>query len=105
MTLETQVIETALGVPVTATVATRGQGINDLVQAVSRASHPKFHLTYPRRLRLPGRNEPLLPESSVARRGLGLLWLTSGALNEEWFRLNCSAESLAQLRTIARRLP
>ncbi len=101
MTLETQVIETALGVPVTATVATRGQGINDLVQAVSRASHPKFHLTYPPAVEAAlAEIEPLLPESSVARRGLGLLWLTSGALNEEWFRLNCSAESLAQLRTI-----
>jgi len=101
MTLETQVIETALGVPVTATVATRGQGINDLVQAVSRASHPKFHLTSPRAVEAAlAEIEPLLPESSVARRGLGLLWLTSGALNEEWFRLNCSAESLAQLRTI-----
>ncbi|MHB0967752.1 MAG: ferrous iron transport protein B [Bellilinea sp.] len=101
MTLETQVIETALGVPVTATVATRGQGINDLVQAVSRASHPKFHLTYPPAVEAAlAEIEPLLPESSVARRGLGLLWLTSGALNEEWFRLNCSVESLAQLRTI-----
>lgn len=101
MILETQVIETALGVPVTATVATRGQGINDLVQAVSRASHPKFHLTYPPAVEAAlGEIEPLLPESSVDRRGLGLLWLTSGALNEEWFRLNCSVETLAQLRII-----
>jgi len=101
MTLETQVIETALGVPVTATVATRGQGINDLVQAVSRASHPKFHLTYPPAVEAAlAEIEPLLPESSVARRGLGLLWLTSGALNEEWVTLHCKAETLAQLRII-----
>ncbi|MFA5838200.1 MAG: ferrous iron transport protein B [Bellilinea sp.] len=101
MTLETQVIETALGVPVTATVATRGQGVNDLVQAVSRASHPKFHLTYPPAVEAAlAEIEPLLPESSVTRRGLGLLWLTSGALNEEWFTLHCEAETLAQLRII-----
>ncbi|MHB8944529.1 MAG: FeoB small GTPase domain-containing protein [Bellilinea sp.] len=101
MTLETQVIETALGIPVTATVATRGLGVNDLVQAVSRASHPKFHLTYPPAVETAlAEIEPLLPESSVTRRGLGLLWLTSGALNEEWFMLHCKAETLAQLRII-----
>ena len=101
MTLETQVIETALGVPVTATVATRGQGVNDLVQAVSRASHPKFHLTYPPAVETAlAEIEPLLPESAVTRRGLGLLWLTSGALNEEWFMLHCAADTLAQLRII-----
>jgi ferrous iron transport protein B len=44
--------------------------------------------------------EPLLPDSPVARRGLGLLWLTSGTLNEEWFTLHCAADTLVQLRAI-----
>jgi len=100
-TLEPQVIETALGVPVTATVATRGQGVAELVQAVKRASRPKFHLTYPPAIESALTEiEPLLPESPVAKRGLGLLWLSSSTLNEEWFQQNVSSENLAAMRVV-----
>ena len=100
-TLEPQVIETALGVPVTATVATRGQGVAELVQAVKRAGRPKFHLTYPPAIESALTEiEPLLPESPVAKRGLGLLWLSSSTLNEEWFQQNVSSENLAAMRVV-----
>ena len=100
-TLEPQVIETALGVPVTATVATRGQGVAELVQAVKRAVRPKFHLTYPPAIESALTEiEPLLPESPVAKRGLGLLWLSSSTLNEEWFQQNVSSENLAAMRVV-----
>ena len=100
-TLEPQVIETALGVPVTATVATRGQGVAELVQAVKRASRPKFHLTYPPAIESALTEiEPLLPESPVAKRGLGLLWLSSSTLNEEWFQQNVGSEALAAMRVV-----
>ncbi len=104
LTLEPQVIETALGVPVTATVATRGQGVTELVLAVKRASRPKFHLTYPEAIESAlAEIEPLLPASPVTKRGLGLLWLSSGTLNEEWFELHVGAENLAAMREIRSR--
>src|SRR5574340_1414685 len=42
LTLEPQVIETALGVPVTTTIATRGQGVQGLIGTIKRAGKPAF---------------------------------------------------------------
>jgi len=101
LTLEPQVIETALGVPVTATVATRGLGVDNLVNAVRRASRPSFHLKYsPAVESAVATARPLLPKSPVTRRGLALLWLCSGAHNEEWFTRRCDAAALDVLRSL-----
>jgi len=99
LTLEPQVIETALGVPVTATIATRGQGVQALVEAVRRAGKPKFHLAYPEVVEAALREvEGLLPDAAVAKRGLGLLWLSGSALDEAWFESHVEAENLSKLR-------
>lgn len=99
--LEPQVIETALGIPVTATVATRGKGIGDLVQTLRRAAHPSFHLQYPAAVETAvARLQPLMPAAQVAPRGLALLWLSSTSHNGEWFTKNLNNDVLQTLRTL-----
>ncbi|MCX8026004.1 MAG: 50S ribosome-binding GTPase, partial [Thermanaerothrix sp.] len=45
--LDLKPLSRTLGVPVVTTVATRGQGVDDLLQALERVQPALFHLTYP----------------------------------------------------------
>src|SRR5574340_1112244 len=99
LSLDPRAIETELGVPVTATVATRGQGVDELVDTLRRARQPQFQLTYPPAVETALIElEPLLPESPVAPRALGLLWLGGAELDEDWFAQHASPENLTKLR-------
>ena len=99
LTLDARAIEKALGVPVTATVATRGHGMDDLVDAVRRARIPNLRLEYPRAVETALEEiAPLMPAAPVTQRALGLLWLSGSTLDEDWFEQRISAENLAKLR-------
>lgn len=99
MSLDAKVIEKSLDVPVITTVATRGQGMDELVGAVGRAKKPHLHLQYHPDIEAAlDEITPLLPESPVTRRALGLLWLSGSSLDEEWFAQRLTSENLSKLR-------
>ena len=97
--LDAKTIEKALDAPVAVTIATRGLGVDELVAALRRARKPDLRLAYPPVIEQSlAEIEPLLPDAPVSKRGLGLLWLSSSAHDEEWFNQHVAAENLSKLR-------
>jgi ferrous iron transport protein B len=105
LTLDPAVIETALGMPVVATVATRGQGIPELLKAIQHAAKPSVRLRYPPAVEAAlVEAKRLLPEAHVSRRALGLLYLSRGTACEAWLKERMSAEAFQELANLRDRL-
>lgn len=94
----------ALGVPVTATIATRGVGMEDLTSALQYATVSQLKLAYP-----PSLEQYLdditafLPEARISARSLALLWLSGDSVVSEWLREHSSPEDFAELLKIRER--
>ena len=77
--VDTRLLSRLLGVPVVATVATTGEGVNGLLNTISRLAHkPKQHLTLPKRLEEIVKSvESMLTAdyTPFTRRGIALLLL------------------------------
>ncbi len=101
MRLDLESLHRTLGIPVITTVATRGQGVEELLRALEKAQPTLLHLTYP-----PPIEEalkaliPHLPPAPVAGRGLALLFLSGDASVEAWLRDRLSSADYALLEQI-----
>lgn len=105
MTVDTVQIADGLKIPVVATIATRGYGVNELINAVQQAVPAALELSYPEEIEAGlAELEVLLPASPINRRALGLLWLCRDASSEAWLAENTSAQTLAALTSIRDRL-
>lgn len=81
--VEQGVLAERLGVPVVATVATRGDGVTDLVAAIPEARRCASRPAYPAAVESAlAELEGTLPESAIPPRALGLLWLAGDAAAE-----------------------
>lgn len=98
-------IAAALKIPVVGTIATRGQGIRALVEAVQQAIPALLELAYPEEIET-GLAEliGLLPAAPISSRALGLLWLGRDSAGETWVAENTSPQTLNSLRAIRDRL-
>lgn len=101
MQLDLESLRRTLGIPVITTVATRGQGVEELLRALEKAQPTLLHLTYP----LPIEEAlealiPHLPPAPVAGRGLALLFLSGDASVETWLRDHLSSADYALLEQI-----
>ncbi len=82
-----KLITEALGIPVVATVATRGEGIDTLIASVQQAGKSCLHLNYPAAVETAlAEIEALLPAAPITPRALGLLWLSRDAASEAWLQ-------------------
>ena len=91
----------ALGFPVAASVATRGQGMQSVLSAVRQANIASLRVAYPGEIESSlAELEPLLPDERLSRRGLGLLWLSGDAQAEAWLRQRVSPAALKTLQAI-----
>ncbi len=91
----------ALGLPVVVTVATRGQGLDELVEALGQAGSPRPQIRYPEEIEQALEEiAGLLPPAHISPRGLGLLWLSGDPVSERWLIERMSPEDLDQLRTV-----
>lgn len=88
-----------LGLPVIPTIATRGQGIDDLQRAIGEARGAECRLTYPSALEkeLASLVEAL-PPASISPRGLGLLWLCEDPVTEDWLRARLDEPQMHRLQ-------
>lgn len=87
-----------LGFPVVGTVATRGEGIDELARAVASARPAGLRLAYPEAVeRAVALVEPLLPEAPVSGRSLALLWLAGDEVAGEWVAERSAAADVAEL--------
>ncbi len=99
LALDVRPVAQALGVPVVVTVATRGQGVAELVEALLSAEPARLLIRYPEAI-----EEALaeiagaLPAAHVSPRGLGLLWLSGDPVCEAWLKERLKPEELDRLR-------
>jgi len=99
--LDSSAIADALGVPVVSTIATRGQGMHSLVEALKRAPASSLRLEYPQPIETFLRAiEALLPPSNMSPRAMGLLWLAGDRVIESWLAERLTPGSLAQLQAM-----
>lgn len=87
LTLNAQPIQDTLGIPVVATIATRGQGVDRLVEQVERAARPSLALRYEEALEQAiDEIAAVLPQAHVAPRGLAIMFLSRDAAGEAWLQ-------------------
>ena len=90
-----------MGVAVVPTVATKGKGVDVLGEAIEAAKPTAFHLSYPEPIESALAHVlPMLPAGQLARRALGLLWLSSDRVAEHWIAERLAAVHMERLRTI-----
>lgn len=93
-----EMISAALGVPVVGTVATRGQGIDRLVDTLGRVEKSALRLEYPAEIEAALQEmQDLLPSAPITARALGLLWLNRDSAGEAWVKENAQPENLQAL--------
>lgn len=88
-----------LNLPVVPTVAVRRDGVDGLPAALERANGVDVKIRYPRAIES-ALDEicAWIPESSIAPRGLALLFLSSDCIAEEWLAERLDVASLERLR-------
>lgn len=103
--LDLEPLSRALGVPVVATVATRGQGVDDLLHALERVQPASVHLTYPPEIEEAVQAViPLLPPAPISARGLALLFLSGENGVSAWLRAHLTPDTFERLEDIRRDL-
>jgi ferrous iron transport protein B len=74
-----------LDLAVVSTVATRGRGVEALTASIRDARPPTFRVSYPDAIETAlAELAEILPESRIAPRALGLLWLSGDDTAEAW---------------------
>lgn len=97
-------ISAALGLPVVATVATRGEGIDALITSVQNAPRPTLQVRYPEPVETAlAEVQGLLPASPIGPRALSLLWLTRDPAAESWLAERLAPDPLQALRDLRER--
>lgn len=105
LALDVAPVTAALGIPVVVTVATRGWGVDELVEAVRAAAVGRPSIRYPAAIEQALEElAAILPAGTVSPRGLGLLWLSGDPVCEGWLRERISAEQLEKLRIAISRI-
>ncbi len=101
LSLDIEVLSHALELPVVATIATRGQGVTDLLQSLGGAARSTLQVHYPATIEsaltaLQG----LLPEAHITARSLGLLYLSHDSASESWIKEHASAQTIQSALTL-----
>lgn len=101
LAVNNDVIAEALGVRVVATIATRGQGIDKLINSAAQAQRSPLRLDYAAEVESAlVEMEALLPSSPVTARALGLLWLSRDAASESYLQENASPAQYNTLQNL-----
>jgi ferrous iron transport protein B len=104
LTLDLDPLTQALGVPVTATIATRGVGIEDVTAALQYASVSPLKLDYPAQLeQFLEEIGTVLPVARVTARSMALLWLSGDSVVAEWLREHTNPQTFSELLKIRER--
>ena len=101
--VDAALISKELSLPVVNTIATRGQGIVDLQQALRFAPRPQCALSYPPEVEAAlAALAPLLPASQMTKRSLGLMWLSADQVTEDWLQSRLPADEIQVLQEMRR---
>lgn len=103
--LDAKAVADALGLPVVVTVATRGQGVEELVEALRGAQPARLPIRYPEEVEEAlAEIAGVMPTSHVSARGLGLLWLSGDPVCERWLGEQLDTATLDKLRIAINRV-
>ncbi|MFN8186212.1 MAG: ferrous iron transport protein B [Gaiellales bacterium] len=101
-TVDCDLLASLLDLPVVPTVATRGSGVDELIDRIRTARGPDFRLPYPSAIEDALDDVcPELPEAPIDSRALGLLWLTGDETTDDW--VGVRVDELTHRRLAARR--
>jgi ferrous iron transport protein B len=93
-----EMIEEQIKVPVIPTVAIHGEGIDHLVQETQNATPHPFHLQYPETLEIAlNKIESMIPSSPISSRAIALLWLSDDPVTHNWLEQHTDEETLQEL--------
>ena len=96
--IDEQMLSKHLSVPVVPTVATAGEGVDELVAVAQKPRAPSFRVTYAREIETAlDEIGAVLPEAPVAARALALMWLSKDAVAEQWLAAYADQPLYAQL--------
>jgi ferrous iron transport protein B len=85
--VDTARLSEKLGISVIPTIATQGQGVHAVEEAIPSACIPTFHFQYPEMVEAALQEIcPQLPEAPISRRSLALLWLSGDELVNNWLK-------------------
>lgn len=105
VSIDASLLSELTGVNVRLTVATRGEGIDDVPSLLAQAETASLRIDYPEPVeRAAADCVELLPEASVDQRGLALLWLAGDQSAEVWVSEHASAESASRLGEVREQL-
>jgi ferrous iron transport protein B len=99
VSIDHTMIEEQMELPVIPTVAIHGEGIEDLIDEIRKASPHLFHLEYPEPLEgTIGQIEHLLPTCPISKRAMALLWISNDPVVHAWLEEYIETETLAELK-------
>ena len=97
VTIDHSMLEEQMELPVVPTVAIHGEGIEDLIDEIRKASPHPFHLEYPEPLEETiAEIECLLPPCPISKRAMALLWISNDPVVQTWFEEHLGTETLAE---------
>jgi len=100
---DTRRLAALLDIPVISTVATQGQGVSELAEAVQQAEAPHFQLQYPDPIEQAlEKISACLPPAPIAARALGLLWLCLDEVTQGWLESHLEQATIARLEELRR---
>jgi len=98
MEISASQIANRFGIGVVETVATRGKGTNELLQAVKNARQSEFHIDYGASVETALETIlPMLPAARVHPRALALMWLSNDGAAQSWLQEHCTPQTLIAL--------
>lgn len=105
LSVDTQAVSTALNIPVVATIATRGQGVDALIRSVEHAVRSPLTVAYPDEVETAlAEIEAWLPQAPISARSLALLWLSRDPASEAWIAEKAGPAALQTLQSLRDRL-
>jgi ferrous iron transport protein B len=100
---DTRRLAALLDIAVIPTVATQGQGVSELAEAVQQAESPHFQLQYPDPIEQTlDQITACLPPAPIAARALGLLWLCRDEVTQGWLESHLEQATIARLEELRR---
>jgi len=101
LVVDSAALSEILSIPVVNTIATRGQGIPDLHEALKQIQQPAYTISYPPAIETALKKlDAFLPECPITPRSLGLLWLAADQVSELWLLKHMSNQDFEAIKDL-----
>jgi len=99
VSIDVNLLTNHLALPVVTTTATRGLGIDQIIEHLQQASPPQFRMTYAPEIEgCLAETCVALPQTPIASRAMALLWLSGDEVAEKWIEAHLPPEDFSRLQ-------